>query len=370
VKQTRQVIVTCLVISKKCMDFFESNRIRNRQNFNIKEQFMSKILLEYTRGGKTESVHRADVAVVNLHGKKVWEFGDSDRKMFWRSAAKPFQVIPFIEQGGMAHYGFTAEEVALMVSSHSGEKFHVDLLQQVLGKIGLTAEALACGSAKPMSSKAAKDLLLNRQPFAAVHNPCSGKHGGMLALANLLGFEIAGYTEATHPVQKLMHQAVADSAGLPVSEVETGIDGCGVPVFYLPLHNMAWAYARLAKPEDGKWGQREGYIRTIRDAMLAYPHIVAGTKRFDTVLMNVTQGRILAKVGAEAVYCMASVAEGIGITFKIEDGANRAITPAAMAILNKMGWLSKEESRQLAEQYPLALTNHRGDVIGSIVSCL
>ncbi|AIF50061.1 asparaginase [Pelosinus sp. UFO1] len=327
---------------------------------------MSEVLLHYTRGGKVESVHRADVAVVDVTGKMVWEFGDGKRPMFWRSAAKPFQLLPFVEQGGVEKFKITEEEIAFMVSSHSGEAEHVALAHALLAKIGLTIEALACGPAKPMSSKMAKELMVQKQPFQVVHNACSGKHSGMLALAQMLQVAIAGYTELTHPVQQMMYQAVADSVRMQKETVETGIDGCGVPVFYLPLYNMALAYARLAKPEEGQWGQSEKSVRLIRDAMLAHPHVVAGTKRFDTVLMNVTKGRILAKIGSEAVYCLASVPDGLGVTFKIDDGSYRAVNPAGIAILKKLDLLSSAEYQTLVEQFPPVLKNHRGDVIGTV----
>lgn len=331
---------------------------------------MSEVLLHYTRGGKVESRHYVDAAVVDVTGKMVGQFGDGNRHMFWRSAAKPFQVLPLIEQGGMTRFRLTDEEVAFMVSSHSGEAEHVNLAYRVLEKIGLTAESLACGAAKPMNSKAAKELMVQQLPYQAVHNACSGKHCGMLALAQMMQVDPLGYTDLSHPVQQVMHQAVADSANLQKEEVDTGIDGCGVPVFYLPLYNMAWAYARLAKPEEGQWGDREKAVRLIRDAMLTYPQVVAGSKRFDTVLMNITKGRILAKIGAEAVYCLASVPDGLGISFKIDDGGFRAITPAAMAILNKMEWLSRAERQELMQYFPQVLKNHRGDVIGSIEAVL
>jgi L-asparaginase II len=167
-----------------------------------------------------------------------------------------------------------------------------------------------------------------------------------------------------------MHQAVANSAHLQESEVDTGIDGCGVPVFYLPLYNMAWAYARLGTPEQGQWGQDEKAITVIRDAMLAYPEVVAGSRRFDTVLMNVTKGRILAKIGSEALYCMASVADGIGVTFKIDDGSYRAVAPAGIAILKKLELISNTEYQALLEAFPPILKNHRGDLIGTVESTL
>lgn len=331
---------------------------------------MSEVLLNYTRGGKIESRHRADVAVVDVTGKSIWEFGDGNRPMFWRSAAKPFQLIPFVEGGGLDIFGLTSEEVAFMVSSHSGESQHVDLAHSLLGKVGLTIDSLACGVAKPMNSKVAKELMVQQKPYQVVHNACSGKHSGMLALAQMLKVTIEGYIEPLHPVQQLMHQSVADSAHLSKDEVETGIDGCGVPVFYLPIYNMAWAYARLAKPELGEWGSRENTVRIIRDAMIAHPQIVAGSKRFDTVLMNITKGRIMAKIGTEAVYCLASVPDGIGITFKIDDGSFRAVAPAGIAILKKLDLISVAEHQLLLESFPHILKNHRGDRIGTIESVL
>lgn len=331
---------------------------------------MSEVLLNYTRGGKVESRHRADVAVVDVTGKNVWEFGEGKRSMFWRSAAKPFQLLPFAQRGGIDAFGLTSEEVAFMVSSHSGEAQHVELAYSILGKVGLTVEALACGPAKPMSSKVAKALMVQQSPYLAVHNACSGKHSGMLALAQMLHVPIAGYTELEHPVQQLMYQAVADSAHLLKAEVETGIDGCGVPVFYLPLYNMAWAYARLAKPELGEWGEQEHVVRRIRDAMLSHPQVVAGTGRFDTILMNITKGRILAKIGSEAVYCLASVPDGIGISYKIDDGSYRTIAPAGIAILKKLDLISVAEHQLLLEAFPHILKNHRGDSIGTVESVL
>jgi len=331
---------------------------------------MSEVLLNYTRGGKIESRHRADVAVVDVTGKNVWEFGDGKRSMFWRSAAKPFQLMPLVQRGGIDIFGLTSEEVAFMVSSHSGEAQHVALAYSILGKIGLTVEDLACGAAKPMSSKVVKELAVQQSPYQVVHNACSGKHSGMLALAQMLKVKIKDYTELEHPVQRLMHQAVADSAHLPKDDVETGIDGCGVPVFYLPIYNMAWAYARLAKPEQGDWGERESNVRMIRNAMLAHPHVVAGSKRFDTVLMNITKGRILAKIGSEALYCLASVPDGVGIAFKIDDGSYRAVAPAGIAILKKLDLISVSEYQILLESFPHILKNHRGDRIGTVESVL
>ncbi|GBG57252.1 hypothetical protein SPFL3102_02618 [Sporomusaceae bacterium FL31] len=327
---------------------------------------MSEVLLHITRAGKVESIHRGDIVAVNVAGKVVDAVGDAYKPMFWRSAAKPFQVLPFVQQGGMDQFGITNEELALMVSSHSGESQHVALVKQILEKVGLAVDVLACGAARPMDGRAAKDLIKQGQKPQAVHNPCSGKHSGMLALCQMLGLPVEGYTESEHQVQKIMHQAVAESTGLDPHQIEIGIDGCGVPVFYLPLYNMALAYARLVQPAQAGWGAKEQAMTKIRDAMIGYPQIVAGTGRIDTILMNLTKGRILAKVGAEAVYCLGSVPDGIGITFKIEDGGTRAINPVIIGILKRLDLITKAEYDELIEKFPPILKNHRGDMIGTI----
>ena len=327
---------------------------------------MSEILLHYTRAGKVENIHRGDIVAVDIKGEIVDFVGDAHKKMFWRSAAKPFQALPFVEKGGLEKYGITQKELALLVSSHSGEPMHVDLVKSVLGKIQLDVSVLDCGSSRPMSGKAAKVLTENKQKPEAVHNACSGKHSGMLALCQMLGIPIEGYTKPDHEVQKQMHQSVAYSAKISPDELEIGIDGCGVPVFYLPLYHMSLAYARLAKPEAGDWGRYETAARTIRDAMIAYPEIVAGTGRIDTAVANITKGRIIAKIGAEAVYCLASVTDGVGVTFKIEDGSYSAINPTVIGVLKRLDLISKSEYEQFIEKFPPILKNHRGDVIGTI----
>ncbi len=327
---------------------------------------MSEILIHYTRGGKVESAHRGDVAVVDIRGQVVFEIGQPERPMFWRSSAKPFQALPFVERGGADVFGITAEELAIMVSSHGGEPEHVAVVERILHKIGLSPADLACGIAAPMSSHAARELASHGLSPKTVHNACSGKHVGMLALAKMLNIPIEGYKELNHPVQQLMLAAVADSAGLSPERIELGIDGCGVPVFFLPLRNMAWAYARMALPEKGGWGEKESPIRAIRDAMAAYPYMVAGTRRLDTALMTITHGRIIAKLGSEAVYCLASASEGLGVAFKIEDGGYRALAPVTIGILKKLNLISIAEHAALLEQFPHILKNHCGDIIGTV----
>ena len=327
---------------------------------------MSEIVLQYTRAGHIENIHRGDVAAVNCAGKIISEIGNAHLPMFWRSAAKPFQALPFVKNGGLEKYNVTQEELAVLVSSHSGEENHVALVRGILAKLGLDESVLDCGVVRPMSGKAFKDLIAKGEKVLPVHNPCSGKHSQIIALAMMLGVPIEGYTKPEHEAQKIIFKHVAMAAKVPENELEIGIDGCGVPVFYLPLYNMALAYARLSTPRLGDWGEYELAATKIRNAMSDYPQVISGTGRIDLAVSEVTGGRIIAKIGADAVYCLCVKDENLGIAFKIEDGSYTAVTPMVIAVLKKLDLLTKTEAEELDKKFPPVLKNHRGEIIGTI----
>ena len=331
---------------------------------------MSEIVLHYTRAGHVENIHRADVAAVNCKGEVVASIGNAYLPMFWRSAAKPFQALPFVKNGGLEKYGITEEELALLVSSHSGEENHVALVRKILAKLGLDESVLDCGVVRPMSGKAFKKIIAAGEKVLPVHNACSGKHSQIIALAMMLGVPYEGYTKPDHAAQKVIFKHVAMASKMPEDKLEIGIDGCGVPVFYLPIYNMSLAYARLSTPTKGDWGEYEFAAMKIRDAMSKYPQVVSGTGRIDLAVSEVTGGRIIAKIGADAVYCLAVKDGDLGITFKIEDGSFAAVTPMTIATLKYLDLLTRDEVAQLDKLFPPVLKNHRGEIIGTIESQL
>ena len=327
---------------------------------------MSEIVLHYTRAGHVENIHRADMAAVNCKGEVVASIGNENLPMFWRSAAKPFQALPFVKNGGLERYKITDEELALLVSSHSGEENHVSLVRGILSKLGLDESVLDCGVVRPMSGKAFKKLISAGEKVLPVHNPCSGKHSQIIALSMMLGIDYKGYTQPNHEAQKVIFKHVAMAARISEEKLEIGIDGCGVPVFYLPIYNMSLAYARLSTPKLGNWGEYELAATKIRNAMSKYPQVLSGTGRIDLAVSEVTNGRIIAKIGADAVYCLAVKDGDLGITFKIEDGDYSAVNPMTIAVLKHLDLLTKDEAAELDKKFPPVLKNHRGEVIGTI----
>jgi L-asparaginase II len=110
------------------------------------------------------------------------------------------------------------------------------------------------------------------------------------------------------------------------------VDGCSIPTFAIPLHALARGMARLATGE-GLAPERAQAARRLFAAVAEAPFMVAGTGRFDTVLMQQLGRRVFCKVGAEAVYCAAFPGRGLGVALKIDDGATARAAEVAMAAL-------------------------------------
>lgn len=96
---------------------------------------------------------------------------------------------------------------------------------------------------------------------------------------------------------------VAKMTKYPKERTYLGIDNCGVPVFGLPIKNMSFAYTRIANWELLPLEYQRSAKRILW-SMIKYPDIVGGTDRFDTDLMRVTEGKLLAKSGADGVFCI------------------------------------------------------------------
>lgn len=327
---------------------------------------MSEKLVELTRGRIVESIHRGDLAVVDATGKLLYSVGSPREKTaFIRSSSKPVQAVPVVESGAVDRFQLTERELAVFCASHSAEPIHVETVLSILGKIGLTEEALQCGRHLPLDKKSAEALIRQGQEPTSVHCNCSGKHSGMLTLAQQMGWDVSTYTELSNPVQQAMLASMSRFSGMPAEEIEIGVDGCGVPVFGLPVYNMALAWARLSDASSLPPATQQAVGRITR-AMTAWPQLVAGTGRLCTGLMSQLPGRVIAKSGAEGVYCAALVGQGIGIAVKIEDGNGRATGPVIVEALRQLGVLTADDLEQLHGFHQPTLYNHRHDVIGMV----
>ena len=325
-------------------------------------------LVEVTRAGLVESVHYGSIVVAEPSGRVVKSVGYPATPTFMRSAAKPIQALAVITSGAAERFGFSDRELAAMCGSLNGEPFQVEVVLEILEKIGLGPEALQCGVHRPSHRPTAQAMAARGEKPTELHNNCAGKHAAMLAICVHNRWPVEDYTSLEHPVQQLMLDVLAQVCAYPREQVGVGIDGCGVAVFRVPLMVMAGAYARLARPEEGGLtGALKEAAEAVMRACLAHPEMIAGSSRLCTRLMQAAAGRVLAKTGAEGSYAMALGPQGLGVGIKVMDGAMRALGPVCTHVLHCLGEVTHEQLEgELADLYRPVITNHRAEVVGEI----
>ena len=348
---------------------------------------MTDVQILARRGSHVESRHRVHVAVVDAAGRLVARSGDPAFPTFLRSAAKPFQAWPVVADGAADAWSMTPEELALASSSHNSEPDQVKRIGALLARLGLTESDLACGPHRPLWQELAarlgregdllqaggarglhdahhnlvrlpQDLDPEPVPRTPLSSNCSGKHTAMLALARHRQWPTAGYHEVTHPVQLRGRASLAHWAGIEPESIGSGVDGCGVACFQIPLQAMATAFARFGSAQDSA-------ARRIADAMTAHPRLVAGIGRLDTALMSAARGTVLSKVGADGVYGVALRDRGLGIALKVEDGHARASMVGLIAVLRALD--VPAAAQPALERYAgFTLYNTRAVSVGSL----
>ena len=311
------------------------------------------------RGEILEARHAFSAVAVAVEGEAIATAGDPDRETAFRSAAKPFQLLPLVERGHADRWGFSEADLAIMAASHTGAPGHVAQVAALLERLGLSAADLACGYHDPADPESLDWLRLHPGDRSGLYNNCSGKHAGMLAMARAEGWPVAGYHLPEHPLQRLLRQVVGEVCGVATGDIRVGLDGCSVPVFGLPLRAMARGYARLASAKPAG-AARERALHRIARAMNGHPTLVEGRGRFTTELMAASGSRLVAKVGAEGLQLVGDFERGLGVAVKCEDGAARALGAATVEFLSALGLLDAATVARLAEHHRPIVRNAAG----------
>jgi L-asparaginase II len=322
------------------------------------------VLVEVTRGGIVESRHTGAYAVSDASGGIVAAQGDIDQAVFPRSAIKAFQCLPVIESGAADAYGFSDEELALACASHNGEPAHVGIARAMLSKAGICEDDYECGAHWPQRAQSLHELVRSGGQPLPVHNNCSGKHAGMLALARHLRADSHGYSGRDHPVQRIIARTIEELCDVDCDALPCGVDGCSVPTWAIPLRKLALGFARFASGAGVSPERRRASERIIA-AVRANPFMVAGTDRFCTRLMQAVP-RAFVKTGAEGVFCGAVPHAGLGIALKCDDGAHRAAEVLMAAVLARLPAWTEEETETLRSFAHANLRNWRGIEVGEI----
>jgi L-asparaginase II len=323
------------------------------------------VLAEVTRGTMVESRHRGSAVVIDADGAVVLALGDVERPVFPRSAVKAIQALPLLESGAADRYGLSEAEIALAVSSHSGEPRHAETSLAMLKKAGRDAGCLECGVQWPMNEAASRAMSKAGSEPSALNNNCSGKHAGFVCLSCALDEDPAGYVTRGHAVQKAVHAALEEVTGAEHSPERMGTDGCSIPSYAVPLKALALGFARLGTG-NGFAPERAKAAARIRKAAAAHPFMVAGTGRFDTRAMEQLRERLFIKTGAEGVYCGALPELGYGIALKCDDGAGRAAEVAMAALIARFLPMSEAEATAFAPLRESVLKNWNGIDVGRV----
>ena len=350
--------------------------VRRDRRASDSQRAAPPVLVRQVRNGIVESEHRGHVVEVDQSGRIIRLVGDPDRLVTLRSTVKPFGLVALIEAGGIDAFDLTPAELAIMASSHSGEDLHVRTIQGMFRRAGVTQAVLACGTeGMPLDELTAARLARDGERPSPIRHMCSGQHSALILLARLRGWPLETYWQDDHPAQVAYRQAVARVYDVRHEDLRMAIDGCGIPTYAFPLRAVARAFALLAEPEatppsDPRHSVAEP-LTLIRDAMLAHPELIAGTRdRLDTSLMKAVPGRLVSKGGMEALRGLAILGGGrsgtssngpTGLALKVEDGDGyeRATWAATVEALRQVGVLDGQPLRMLARYHrPPTLDPH------------
>ena len=326
------------------------------------------VLVRQLRGGVEESVHRGDIVEVDAGGRMLRALGDPDHVVNLRSAVKPFGVLALLEAGGAKAFELEPQEIAVMSASHSGEDLHVRTLQGMFRRTNVSQSGLRLSiEGAPIDALTAARLARDGERPGEIRHMCSGYHASFLLLSRLGGWNPDGYWLDEHPAQAAAREAIALAFGVPASKLVAGIDACGVPTYAFPLRDIARAYAFLADPDVASGTDPRASVArsmtVVRNAMLAYPELVGGTRdRLDTSVSKALPGRIAAKGGAEGLRCFAIMAGprarggssvATGMALKVEDGgaSDRSTSAAAIEALAQAGVLDGQPLRMLSRYH-------------------
>ena len=321
------------------------------------------ILAQSVRGNWVENRHRGAVCVSDSEGRILASVGDVTAEIFPRSAIKSMQALAIFRSAANAKFAMSDEAIALACASHNGELVHTELAASVLANIKLDEHALECGAHPPIDPAARKALFAKGGKPSALHNACSGKHAGMLSVAQAMGVDTKGYSAREHEVQKAVRACVQEVLDYELTDSRCGIDGCSIPTWAAPMNVFAKGFARMATGK-GLSQETAAAARMIFNAATSHPFLIGGTGSFDSEAMAAFGGRLMLKFGADGLYCGALRDSGIGFALKCDDGSVPAATAMVAALLMEIAEPTAEQARLLETRMKQDQINWAGHHVG------
>ncbi len=317
-------------------------------------------LVKEYRGDLLDLTHYGYLVVVDEHSNVVYQAGDPEALVYYRSASKPIQALPVIKHRLDKEYGLTQEETVLFAGSHAGEPEHLAVIESIMRKSGFSEDMLVMKPAVPSYAPANEARIrAGLAPRKFYHN-CVGKHAALMLLQRSLGAAPEDYWKMDAPAELEVRACLAKMS--ETDHIELGIDGCGVPVFAVGIKHIAVAFKNLACIDTIRDDALQQAVADYVPRIHKYPHMMRGTGYICSYLNE--DPNIIAKGGALGVYGFGLKKQRLGVAFKFVDGTEHNWPLIALSVLRDLGVLSKETEANLLHSSPLLLLNDNGTMVG------
>ncbi len=326
---------------------------------------MDEILVEEYRGELLECVHRGYICCVNEDGQVIYSIGDPEFVTYMRSSAKPIQAIPLIKRGIDIKYNLSDKEITVMTGSHRAESFHVTALESIMDKVQIAEEELICLPTYPLSMNAKEEILKNGGEKRRIYHNCSGKHMGILTLCTDMNCDKREYWNINSPAQQEILSHISMISEYPREYIKIGTDGCGVPVFAMPMKNLAMPYMKMACPDTIVDGLTRDAVIKLTKLMNENYEMVSGTDLICSLLLM--DNNIVAKGGAKGVYCFGLRDERLGFSIKIIDGSEEEWPLIVASILEQINYKNKDTIDRLKRVFPRVIVNDNNKEVGESI---
>ncbi|MCF6343234.1 MAG: asparaginase [Devosiaceae bacterium] len=324
------------------------------------------ILVKSFRNNLVENYFRGAFCMANDNGEIIQQAGDIEQLIFPHSAIKSMQALALYKSDAINMFKLSEKEIAIICASHFAENEHIKIVEDILQKIDCKTSDLQCGAHAPLGSKARKALFEKEQKPNNLHNACSGKHAGMLAVAKAINAPIKDYHLPSHPVQKLVKQSIEEIIPVKLNEKYIGTDGCSVPTYAAPLNSFAIGFARMSSGKDFPENIKDA-LQEILNSATDNPFLIGGTQSIDSDLMRAFAGRLMLKIGSDGIFCGVLRDSNIGFSLKIDDGSLEAAQVVIANILLKYSNPSAIEIEALNNYNIKILKNRRRLIVGELV---
>lgn len=274
----------------------------------------SELICAKVRNGLDESVFYGHAVSVDHEHKVISSLGNPNYMTYIRSSSKPIQALAIILSGAYDKFNLELKHLAIASGSHNGQRIHTDTVSDLLERCRIREDNLICGIHPPLT-KAAR-IEFDENSAKQINHNCSGKHAGMLACCAARGWKLEGYNRIDHPVQQMTLGIMAKMCRTEKEKIVIGVDGCGVPVFGMPLVNMSIGFSNLSKPDRLEPTIRDA-VELVAESVKRYPLLLGGEDRVMTAFLE-DNPNVVAKDGAEAVFCCGK--DGNAFSFKLECG--------------------------------------------------